>query len=685
MLAWAMPRETVTLELRPDHLERIAHASPVTAVAELIWNALDADAKEVEVSFDKNVMDRVSLVRVSDDGHGMSFESAKQEFSRLGGSWKRTATRSRQDGRVLHGRNGEGRFKALALGETIRWTTTASRNGNVLSSTMISLRHGSLVNSEVESLEPDSPPSATGTVVEATLVRERVDELLSDQAFERLSVEFGPYLTRYPDVRIVIASRTISASQLIVQSTSIDLPPIKTPSGESVTAGLRIIEWTIPRARGLHLCDSQGFTLLDTRLGVHTPDLSLSAHISSSYLEQMYLQNELDLWEMDPTAVSLIGSARSELRTYVRERRAQQALGRVATWKKDKIYPFEEPEVQAQSTTQRVRRQVFDIVAVTVEDNLPQFSESSLENRRLQFWLLRQAIDSGPESLLQVLEKVVRLPEERIKEFAALLEYTPLSAVITASKTVADRMRFLRDFRELVYGPNSDDVLERTQLHRILAHEVWLFGEHYTAYVDDRDLTEALMMALEADREDFRSVERVVRADGKRGIIDLMLARAFRPGSTTRQQNLVIELKRPSRRIDLKAMNQVQEYAHALSSHALFPAENHTWDFWVVSSKIDQVVRDSAEQPNRPPGLYSEAQQYRIWVRTWAELIEDARARLDFVSSRLDLQLTHEPILSYLMERYEQYLPGASKASPPTYGSDASSSPQDPDYSEDDS
>jgi len=38
-----------TVEVQPDFLERQTKARPIRAVAELVWNGLDADATRVEV------------------------------------------------------------------------------------------------------------------------------------------------------------------------------------------------------------------------------------------------------------------------------------------------------------------------------------------------------------------------------------------------------------------------------------------------------------------------------------------------------------------------------------------------------------------------------------------------------------------------------------------------------------
>ena len=44
-----MTKHSYTVEVQPDFLERQSKAKPVQAVAELIWNGLDADANRVDV------------------------------------------------------------------------------------------------------------------------------------------------------------------------------------------------------------------------------------------------------------------------------------------------------------------------------------------------------------------------------------------------------------------------------------------------------------------------------------------------------------------------------------------------------------------------------------------------------------------------------------------------------------
>jgi integrase len=47
-----MPHHSYSVEVQSDFLEKITRANPIQALAEFIWNSLDADATAVDVSFE---------------------------------------------------------------------------------------------------------------------------------------------------------------------------------------------------------------------------------------------------------------------------------------------------------------------------------------------------------------------------------------------------------------------------------------------------------------------------------------------------------------------------------------------------------------------------------------------------------------------------------------------------------
>src|SRR3954449_3549609 len=98
-----MPK-TVPVNVQEDYLQSIASVGkPIDAVAELVWNALDADATEVRVKIARNNLDGLESIRVIDNGTGMDYRVAEDTFGHLGGSWKKTKLWT-DAGRMLHGK-----------------------------------------------------------------------------------------------------------------------------------------------------------------------------------------------------------------------------------------------------------------------------------------------------------------------------------------------------------------------------------------------------------------------------------------------------------------------------------------------------------------------------------------------------------------------------------------------------
>lgn len=116
------------VEVRKDHLSKVAASSAKTVLAELAWNSLDADARIANVNFTVGTLGTERVI-VSDDGTGISYKDAENLFVSLGGSWKETKQNTK-NGRFLHGKEGEGQFKVFTLGRVVDWKITYSEEGN---------------------------------------------------------------------------------------------------------------------------------------------------------------------------------------------------------------------------------------------------------------------------------------------------------------------------------------------------------------------------------------------------------------------------------------------------------------------------------------------------------------------------------------------------------------------------
>jgi Histidine kinase-, DNA gyrase B-, and HSP90-like ATPase len=645
----------VSVQVQNDHLERISRVrKPVLAIAELIWNGLDADAHEVRVEFERNGLGGLERIRVTDNGYGLPHSEAQTAFGNLGGSHKRGAHRSKLKRRLLHGKAGKGRFRAFALGSFVRWNTTFAQNGNKAAYAIT----GSRVDlGTFEISDPQSKSANTGTIVTIEGIDKNFPSLRGAEAIQEITQHFALYLREYPDVAIWYDGQRIDPSAVEELVTDYSLESIETADGKTVTADLTVIEWTIQTERSLFLCDQDGFALAEMPPGIQAPGFDFTAYLKSGFLRELDEQDALVLEELQPDLRKLLEASKETLRDHFRKRTAERAVDLVEVWKKEKVYPF---EGEPQNIIEESERQVFDVLALNLNAYLPYFEQADTKNKRLALQLLKQALEKDPTALQKILQDVLELPLEKQEEFAELLTKTSLTAIINASKIVADRLDFLRGLELLVFDEESRErLLERSQLHRILADRTWVFGEQFNLTVDDQSLTEVLRKHLHILGRATDSVAPVVPEDAKTAIVDLMLSRRIPQPHADEREHLVIELKRPSQDVDADVATQIKKYAFAVADDERFKDTKTRWIFWAVSNQIADGVQKEAKQRNRPQGLLYDDDEGRItvWVRTWGQIIQDCRGRLEFFREQLEYSADRDSALAYLRKTHEKYLP----------------------------
>lgn len=631
--------------VQEDHLARLV-GRPTTGLIELIWNAFDADANVVEVELVRQDMGGIEAVRVRDDGHGMTPDEAHAEFVQLGGSWKSMATGTRGEHRSLHGKTGQGRWRAFGIGGSVlRWESVAEVDGKLLL-TVVEITRDAL--GEVEVSDPVETSDPTGTVTTVDGISEAPVGLVDDATIDKITATFALHLDKYP-IRLVVDGRTIDPSALEERRFTMPVP-LDSPDGD---AELVVVEWKRDLDRTLYLCDEKGIVLSDLRPGVPAPGFSYSAYLRWAGFRS--LEHDLPFSDHNhPILGPVVESARQTLREYFKERTADLRRSLIEQWKDDEVYPYREPP---SGPIQQVEHDLFEIVAVTAAPAVNATLDRA--SRKLSLELLKSALETRPASVSRLLSEVLHLSDERAAELDALLDRVSLGSIISASKKIADRLDFVAALEILVLEPETRVRLkERAQLHRILAHESWIFGEEFAVGVDDRSLREVLRRHVALLGRDKLADESEDMFEGKRQIVDLMLWRAI-PQTTNRLEHLVVELKRPSVRIGADELTQIKNYAYKVADDPRFNKTDVHWEFIVVSTELDKIAARDANQRGKPRGLVHDDNEanLRVWALEWGEIIENCRHRLKYVQEALGHEATEQTALDYLRETYEKYLP----------------------------
>lgn len=674
-----IPMKRLTVALGQDHVEGLAKGNPLSAVEELIWNSLDADAKAIEVTLSFSALGALSELRVTDNGLGIRYTDCDLAFGKIGESLKLNKKLT-PNGRLLHGKFGKGRFRAFGIGHTVTWNSRYKHEESVNQFTITG--HCATIREFVVSDEQTAYSSETGVTVSVTDIDQSLPGLQNtDKVVLELSKRLALYLRQYPGITITYDGTYINSDTHVSDSTKYPLT-LKGLDGNEAPATLVILEWNVPIDRALYLCDAQGFTVDEKPAGIQAPGFRFTAYLSSPLIETLAESGALAADALHEVVAGVLDKAREQLKTHFREKEAAAAKDLVRQWKDEKVYPFEVPPSDA---VEEAERQVFDVCAMKVQEFLPDFQKTEQKNKRLTFRLIREALERNPHNLQAILRQVLDLPTEQQTELAALLERTKLSAIINVSKMVMDRLDFLNGLDCILFGDLKKSVLERTQLHRILSEELWVFGDNYARGVDDESLKELLKKHIKIlGRTDVvQKQEKVRDLDGKTRIVDLMLYRQYPTITPGTYEHLVLEFKKPDCKIGEKEIGQIEKYGITVAADERFDKAKTKWTFMLIGNELTTYAEHRCAVRDYGHIYESSDRQLNIFVHKWSTVMAAAKWRHEFLRDKLNAQVTKDDGLAFLRAKYAHYLPASatkdavngSATSPPSSAPTSSADP----------
>ncbi len=637
-----------------DHIESLTRANGITALSELIWNSLDADASEIYVEIKPNGLGGYEHVKVKDNGHGLTYENAQQVFSKLGGSEKKTKSLS-PNGRPYHGKEGKGRYKSLALGDLVKFKSCYQTNETRYQFTA-TIDRNSLSKTEVSDLQQlKKEEGKCGFIVEIDNVNlKNADAALKFENRKDLEEKFASYWISYPEFKIFFNGHELEFSSLIKHSNQKDIIVEFENLKHAFT--IKILEWNFDNKKKTYLCNAQGIPFLDTNLGIRS-SIPISIFLQSDYIEKLQRENSIDFFENDEVLIPVFKAAKEFAREYIRKRLHHYSKEFINELKSKGIYPYKEP---AENIVEETKRQVFDIVALQINEHLPTFNDQDDRNKKLTLSLISEALENDSKNLRKILSEVVELPEDKRLELVELLESTSLSNMIDTMTEIKNRLNFLVGLEQIIYDKDlHKNFKERKHLHKIIVNETWIFGDEYTYGVDDITLKNVLKAYLKdaMKREDFEEVISSEENSELQTIPDVCLWQQYSQGNAG-MENLVIELKKPKLDAGWDEKTQIESYATKVANDRRFPKNKTRWKFILVTKDIRNEIEPLLKQKNRKYGHIHEGDNFDVFILTWGDIINEAKIRHNFIKEKLNLNLQgNEEGLGYLRSKYKEYLP----------------------------
>lgn len=616
------------------HLDIYRNGDSFDGLTQIIYNSLDANASEIEIFISETQLSGIEEIKVVDNGTGIPAPDRKNPidpFLNLGFSNKKINDQN-IFGRNVHGKAGEGRFKAYTLGSKLEWKTKTTTASTIITADINAPQRFTIIDNAIL---PEIP-ARTGTIFTA-IDCEQVRLPTLDILKSRLEKYF---LTVVDDSRIKIKiNNNILSSRLHIVGQ--DEKSLAKPHTD---VNVKTVIWKTTGAENnkLFWCDHDYNTLLEATLDSSKQKTSHSLYIASKKIETAKHRNQLLLHAMDPILQQIESQAKDTMEKFLITSRMAEASNIIKQLKDEKIYPFAVTTATSSAVSQKTQ-EVYDAIVVKLNQTKPSIFKSS--HRKYVVETLKLIIEREPEHFARILKELVGLTPEETEDFAKLLDRTTLSSIIRTSRTIVNRLDFLQSLKNMVYGDLAKFLKERSQLHKVIENETWIFGEEYNLMTSDKSFNTTIG-AIRNGIKDFSGDSTIV---GGQRISDLFLTQKTYVASNPHA--IIVELKRPAVSVGKKEAQQIKDYYDIVKDRAEFA--NWRISLFVISSKIDKNIWDGevADQETGEMG-YSKSPIKKLYLKRWGDIIDANEARLNELKKSLEMNLGQDDGAQYLKEKH---------------------------------
>jgi len=630
------------VQLTNEHLSRISKVKNFAALNEIIWNSIDADADNIYITFSyDNPIDpsKVTKITVNDDGIGIDISKIEAVLKPYGKSEKNYSNRSLK-GRLYHGKLGEGRYTYFSLGSGIKWFSRFSDN-KVIKIYRIDFESDSV---KVKYSTPEVLNNqTTGLEVIISNINEDTAYDFSNLANVETSIikEFAPYFFAYKNMNIFINGKKVDFNTNISKIKQYDF----TYAEKDIK--LEIVQWKSIKSNEVFYCGKGNVVYFHDK-----PDIfsnACSIYIESIIFDEMKLNGEIELLSFEKLEKEISDFIINSFNSFKNENEVAINQAFFEDLKKQDIYPYmEEPT----SFEEQEQKKIFDVVALQINKVAPKINNANKTTKKLTYNLINEAIKTNPSSLKKILGEVFKLSKEEQDDFANLLDETSMAAIVSTMKEVKDRLYFLDELNVLVYDEAGKHVKERTQFQKLLLSQLWIFGDKYKYGVDDVSLRNVLKKYIEElGLPDIELTQEDYDNEDYNKIPDIVLWRNNKFGNV--YENLVVEIKRPTKVLGSTEMDQIKKYALAISKDGRFSKENCKWRFILIGKDIDDYIKNELSSTRSG---FIEYPTYTIEIITWGELITNNKLKYEYFREKSRINPENGKVMDSLQDRWKALL-----------------------------
>ena len=630
------------------------YSNTFVAFKELIINSMQAFAKTIKISFEGDSSDivghAITAITIWDDGHGLPYSKFDQSFMNIG-------THNKKDG------HGVGRFAAFQLGQVME-IESAAFDPQINKYTKIHVRLDvrqltqSLEHTDVEvDVEESDAQMEQYYQVRITDLynneqscarKNRLGKYFEESEFKRLIFEEYAFSIFEDKVKFYINDNQIEKQEYIEEPPYTRDIPYMDVKGVAHTITYHFYRLKLVKKDISVLVQSkfENTYLTARRYGYackwHTPDLGAwFIYVNSDMLNNETIP-DLDFDELgNRETTSILSNIRQTIDEFFRERNKEYDAF-VTKLMEDEHYPYELSSDEIGLSESMFRKTVYLV------ENQEKLLEKNETVRQIVYPMVKKLLEEGDARF--IVDKVLSLPEEKKQQLHALLQTADFEEIIRFSSQVARKQQFIKFLEELTYGKLSKSIKERSQLHKIVQNELWIFNEAYNGTPQlwsDKSLANNLdeLHRKYFEYEPTETDENLIEdyKDTVRDITDLFFYNEKRLVNG-RREVMIVELKSPSCAISNHEMNQAKRYAFDIHKYPKFDKSQVCYKIILISSHLTERAKSEINNfPNLGEiGLFDRkienGEDIRVYAMTWSELIERNKRALSYLSESLTLK-----------------------------------------------
>ena len=645
---------TTNTRVIKNHLTK--YSNTFKAFKELINNSIQANAKNIriEVVYDNSIKTKSGIEKISiiDDGYGVSFSEFKNKILQIG-------TNVKDKGQ------GIGRFSSFQIGELMKIETLAyDEKEKKFSKTIFGIDTIDLKDIELEKTELRVEFQYFDEINLATYYKVEIENLHHNtQAkiaknnkivtdFLELNIaqslfENYPYEIFNEKVNFYVNENKLTKSDFVIDQPLFKSVTHTDKKGKEHDINFYFynIKSQLNKVKVFFQTENAGVKSVAYEYTYssdwYTPDLGTwFIYVESDFFDIDLFRN-LDLESLGEEEIkNLKNTIKESINDFfkVRNKRFENF---VSSLENDKFYPYKDDKPASKS-----QEVVFKKVAYLLEDE-HHLIQKDEKIRNFLYPLLDKAISNG--NIEYIFRKVLKLSDENLEKFKSLLQKTDLEDVIQFASQVSEKLEFLNFLHELVYGEISKYLKERSQLHKIVENELWLFGENYNGAPhlwSDKKIGNILnelrdkFFGYNPSKDD----ENVIEVEGNLDDITDLFFYNERITDSDVREIMVVELKSPKCAIGQKELNQIDRYAFTIEENSALPSDKVKYKLLLISSKLNgyakSKVKSQRENFRDSPFLYDKKTEKNIevYVMSWSEIIELNKRKLGYLHNQLSIK-----------------------------------------------